>query len=159
MFLVSDISTSREERILKFLKDDPAIAALLSIVHFEWTLRRTIIALGTSPNVEVRQHLDGCHGLKRYKEAWKKEVLPRTEKRLTEVIQNWEGLERAFRLRHRLVHGVSSCDDDYASDRANWAISAAIDLRTFCEQHNVDIDARLPVRRRTNTNTLLRDGN
>lgn len=151
MFLVKDTSASREERIKQFLRDDPALAALLSVIHFEWTTRRAIIALGTSPNVAIRQKLDGCHGHKAYKELWKEEVIPNHHKALPAVIRNWDGLLKAFKLRHLLVHGVQSCDSEYAAERVKWAITATEDLRVFCALQGIDIDARLPIRRQKKT--------
>jgi hypothetical protein len=149
MFLVKDSSTSREKRIKQFLTEDPALASLLAVVHFEWTIRRAIIALGTSSNVKVREKLTRCHGCDRYKDIWKEEVSPKLEKRLPEVIQDWNGVVRAFRLRHRLVHGVSSCGADYAKERVYWALNAATDIRNVCASHSIDLDSRLPVRRCT----------
>jgi hypothetical protein len=147
VFLVKDSSESREERIKQFLSEDPALAALLSVIHFEWTVRRAIIALGDSPNIIVRQKLDGCHGHKAYKELWKQEVAPRREKTLPVFVAHWDGLLKAFKLRHILVHGVQSCGSEYATERAEWAIEAAKNVREFCSHNNVAIDARLPVRR------------
>ena len=89
MFLVKDTSNLREERIKQFLNDDPALAALLSVIHFEWTVRRALIALGTSPNIIVRQQLERCHGHEAYKELWKKEVVPNHQKPLPTVVSNW----------------------------------------------------------------------
>jgi hypothetical protein len=148
MFLVKDTSSAREARIQAFIADDPSLAALLAIVHVEWTLRRVIIALGSSPNIEVRRKLEHCHGHDKYRDLWKEEVTPRTGARLSSVVQNWDGLVRAFRLRHVLVHGVRSVTHDYAAERALWALGAAADVRAFCAAHGVDIDSRLPVRRR-----------
>ncbi|QYO63999.1 hypothetical protein [Leptolyngbya sp. 7M] len=147
MFLVRDSSSSREERIERFLEEDPALAALLAVIHFEWTVRRAIIALGTSPNVVIRETMEKCHGLSRYKQVWQEEVFPNVQRRLPEVVRNWDGLDRAFRLRHRLVHGVTSCDPEYAKARVRWAIDATNDLRVFCGNNGIDLDSRLPVRR------------
>jgi hypothetical protein len=148
MFLVRDTSAAREARIQGFLSDDPSLAALLAIVHVEWTLRRAIIALGSSPNVVVREQLRQCHGHENYRDVWRDEVLPRTGQRLTGVIQNWDGLKRTFRLRHVLVHGVRPVSFDYAAERAGWALAGAADIRALCTAHGIDIDSRLPVRRR-----------
>ncbi|WP_256973378.1 hypothetical protein [Nostoc sp. T09] len=153
---MKDASSNREQRIKQLSNEDPALAELLAIIHFEWTVRRAIIALGTSSNYEIRQALEQCHGLKRYKELWKKEVVqggldkasPVTHKSLNTVISYWEGLIKAFDLRHRLVHGVGSCSTEYAIERLGWAIVAAGDVRTYCLDYNINIDARLPVRRR-----------
>jgi hypothetical protein len=162
MFLVNDSSLSREARIKQFLAEDPSLSVLLSVIHFEWTIRRSIIALGTSPNVTVRTQLKKCHGLGKYKELWKEEVSPNIEKSsniptvkgkkqtgLPDVIGNetWENLGRAFRLRHRLVHGEASCGTEYAKIRVDWAIQATNQLRGFCANEECDIDKRLPVRR------------
>lgn len=148
MFLIRDSSPSREERIKQFLPEDPPLAALLAVVHFEWTVRRAIIALGTSPNVEIRKKLERCHGCDAYKDLWRDEVLPRIGSHLPQIVKNWDGLIRAFRLRHRLVHGVTSCGIDYASERVYWAIGAANDVRSACIAYGIDLDSRLPVRRR-----------
>ena len=148
MFLVKDTSAAREVRIQAFIVDDPSLAALLAIVHVEWTLRRAIIALGQSPNTEIRRKLERCHGHDKYRDLWKEEVTPRTGARLPIVVRNWDGLVRAFRLRHVLVHGVRTVTHDYAADRAQWALGAAADVRVFCGAYGVDIDRRLPVRRR-----------
>jgi hypothetical protein len=149
MFLVNDSSSSREIRIKQFLVEDPSVSVLLSVIHFEWTVRRSIIALGTSPNVTIRTKLKSCGGLGRYKDLWKMEVSPNVEKKsLPQVIgANWENLDRTFRLRHRLVHGEASCGVEYATSRVVWAIEATNELRDFCKQCGVDLDRRLHVRR------------
>lgn len=148
MFLVKDSSQSREKRIQEFMGEDPSLSTLLAVIHFEWTVRRAIIALGTSPNVDIRAKLRSCHGHKAYKEIWQEEVHPKHGQRLTEVVDNWDGLYKAFKLRHRLVHGVAACGADYAKDRTSWAIRACQNIRKFCLEHDVDLDARLPVRQR-----------
>ena len=150
MFLVQDSSLSREERIKYYLIEDASVSVLLSVIHFEWTVRRAIIALGISPNVVVRERLSKCHGLDKYKEVWRDEVFLNEQRqvdRLSEVVKNWECLGRAFRLRHRLVHGVASCGTDYARERVHWALDATRDVRTVCIENDINLDARLPVRR------------
>lgn len=146
MFLVQDSSELRETKIKKLLEEEHTFAVLLAATHFEWTVKRAITALGSSSNIIVRQKLAKCHGTNAYKELWQEEVYPKTEIRLTEVVKNWNGLVRAFKLRNRLAHGVSSCGRDYAKERVMWAIEAARDLRSLCELHGVDLDSHLPVR-------------
>ena len=155
MFLVQDSNLSREARIKQFLAEDPALSALLSVIHFEWTVRRAIIAVGNSSNVKVRAKLKNCHGLDKYKDVWKEEVSAKKNFKdfsqdlslLPKVVKDWQGLGRAFRLRHRLVHGATSCGAEYASDRVYWAIDATNDVRTLCLEQGIDLDLRLPVRR------------
>lgn len=148
MFLVKDGSLSREERISKLIEEDAPLSVLLAIIHFEWTVRRTIIALGTSPNVEIRKKLRDCHGAEKYKAVWKEEVFPQKNKRLPEVVTDWEGLLKAWNLRHRLIHGASSCGKDYAQDKVIFALHASKNIRDFASSHRVDLDERLPVRMR-----------
>jgi hypothetical protein len=52
---------------------------------------------------------------------------------------SWEGLGRAFRLRHRLVHGVTSCSTDYAGESVQWALNATHDVRTVCAENDVNL--------------------
>ncbi len=149
MFLVKDSSLCREEEIRQILAKDPSLASLLAVIHFEWTIRRSIIALGKSPNVEVRDKLKYCHGCEKYKDVWKDETFPKTQLSLPKAVGDWDGLVRAFRLRHRLVHGITSCGFDYAKDRVHSAINAAVDIRAICIAHKINLDSRLPVRRRS----------
>ena len=153
MFLVSDASESREIRIQNLLVEEPALAALLAVIHFEWTIRRSIIALGTSPNVDIRKELEKCHGDRKYKDLWKREVFPRVDKRLPKIIKNWDGLQKSFKLRHKIVHGVRFYGkSEYTQERVQWALNAAIDVRNFCITHNVNLDSRLPIRRKSKIN-------
>jgi len=148
MFLVKDRSPLREQRILKMMEEDASLSLLLAIIHFEWTVRRAIIALGTSPNLEIRKKLRDCHGAEKYKTVWKEEVFPRRDKRLPEVVTDWEGLLKAWNLRHLLIHGVSSCGKDYAQNKMISALHASKNIRDFASSHEVNLDERLPVRMR-----------
>ncbi len=62
------------------------------------------------------------------------EVLPNINQRLLEVVGNWHGLRRAFKLRHRLVHGITSCrsEYEYTEERLHWAVSATTNVRAVC---------------------------
>ncbi|WP_017294009.1 hypothetical protein [Geminocystis herdmanii] len=130
------------------MEEDASLSLLLAIIHFEWTVRRAIIALGTSPNVEIRKKLRDCHGAEKYKAVWKDEVFPQKNKRLPEVVTDWEGLLKAWSLRHRLIHGASSCGKDYAKDKVISALHASKDIRDFASSNKVDLDARLPVKKK-----------
>lgn len=158
MFLVKDTSAAREARITQLATDDPALALITAIIHVEWTLRRAIIALGSASNVEIRHKLGHCHGPAAYKQLWRGEVTPRTNMRLPDVIRDWDGLLRAFRLRHTLVHGIAACSAAHAAPRIAWALAAARDVRGFCAAHGVDLDARLPVRPQARTKKPAQPG-
>ena len=150
MFLVRDNSQSREMEILALLDSNPPMAIVLAAAHLEWTTRRAIIALGTSPNVAIRSKLgkDNSSGLDKYKDVWKDEVFPRTKERLTTVVKDWSGLKDAFKLRNRLLHGIKSSSKNYAEKRLISIIQAAKDIRLFCSSYGVNLGARLPIRRR-----------
>jgi hypothetical protein len=56
---------------LLLFRHDALLSELLAVIHFEWTVRRVIIVIGTSPNVVVRAKLAKCHGLDKYKNVMK----------------------------------------------------------------------------------------
>jgi hypothetical protein len=149
MFLVGDDSPAREARIRAFLSTEPAIAVILSAVHFEWTVRRAVLALGRSPNVAIRAQMLRCHGLDQYKDLWRAEVVAgRRAPGLAQVVRRWPELRRAFALRHRLVHGALSCTTDHAAPRVEIMLAAAANVRSFCAGQGVNLHERLPVRRK-----------
>jgi len=149
MFLVGDDSLAREARIRAFLASEPPAAVILGAVHFEWTVRRAVLALGHSPNAVIHQQMRRCHGLDQYKDLWKAElVAAHRAPSLAQVVTRWAELRKAFTLRHHLVHGVRSCTAEHAAPRVEVLLAAAADVRSFCAGQGVDLHARLPVRRR-----------
>ncbi len=151
MFLVKDSSSLREERILQMLTEDASLSLLLSVIHFEWTVRRAIIALGISPNVEIREKLEKPGGIKKYKQVWKEEVFIRINKRLPEIVTNWDNLKKAFKLRNKLIHGVGTCSQDYAMEKANYVIESSRQIREIAAYYDINLDSRLPIRRKKTT--------
>ena len=63
IFLVGQDSPTREARIRAVLTTEPPVAVILGVVHIEWTVRRTILALGYSPNVMPRKAFTLRHRL------------------------------------------------------------------------------------------------
>jgi hypothetical protein len=152
MFLVSDSQSTRHARIKTFIGADSSIGALLATVDFEWTIRRTIIGCGLSPNSRIRTEvLSRCHGLDKYKEAWREEVGARFPefRSLPSLLSDWKFLkEQAFPLRHRLVHGVEgSVGAGFARERTLALLKASSELCQFANGQGVKLYARLPVRR------------
>lgn len=148
-FLVSDAQTERHARIRGFLSQgEPAIAVLLAAADFEWTVRRAIIALGKSSNVEIREGvLKNCHGLNAYKEAWEKEAMKTAEKSLPQIIGSWNDFVNAFNLRHKLIHGITSVTADYATTRVETILLATTNVYIFCDsQCGIDLFSRLPIK-------------
>jgi hypothetical protein len=151
MFLVSDSLERRQNKLRDYLKNgEYGITAILAAADFEWTVRRAIIALGTSPNTVIRDTvLKDCYSLDRYKQAWNKEVKSNCGKSLPEIIPNWEFFKtKAYKLRHRFVHGViGSSGGEYASIRINAIIDASNAVAKYAEMHGVDLYKRLPIRK------------
>jgi hypothetical protein len=113
MFLVSDSVEDRRKKIIFFLDNgEISIAVLLAAANFEWTLRRSIIGLGTSKTSAFNQKngvFYGCHGFKDYKRVWKTEVTQNVNIDLADVVPEWKYFkEEAFALRHRLIHGTGA---------------------------------------------------
>jgi len=151
MFFVNDTQTQRHKKIRSFLKTEPMIAVLLSAADFEWTVRRAILALGKSPNVDIREStLRKCSGLFAYEKAWKKEVQPGQLVDLSTVISDWEYFkERAFPLRHKIIHGdLGTVSVDYATERVEAILNASRALVQFAISRDCDLYKRLKVRRR-----------
>lgn len=148
-FLVSDSQKERHAKILRFLADgEPVIAVLLAAADFEWTVRRAILALGSSPNTVIRSEvLKHCSGLDKYKTAWREEVKKRFGKNLPAIITNWSDFRKAFELRHKLVHGVSGTTGfQYAEQRVRTILRASQEIADFSLARNIDLFSRLPVR-------------
>lgn len=150
-YLVGDSQPVRHARIKGFLVGgEPVISVILAAADFEWTVRRAILALGESPNADIRAGvLARCSGLDNYRDAWKVEVKPRFQRGLPEVITDWNGFKKAFGLRHRLVHGVAGTTGlQYAATRVESVLQASADVAAFAATNSIDLFARLPVRRR-----------
>jgi len=148
MFLVHDSFENRQEMIRS---TEPFVAVLLAAADFEWTLRRSILALGCKPTKEIRESvLDKCSGLESYKQAWKKEVQPHVGKSLVEVIPQWQFFkEQAYPLRNRLVHGIrGNVTQEYASERVEALLTASRSLVEITESHGASVYGRNIIRRK-----------
>lgn len=150
MFLVKDDPQKRREKILSFRGEDLSIGFLLAAIEFEWTLRRAILALGTSPNPLVSEELNKNkgRGLEGLKEAWKAEVKPRFGKQLDEVVKDWAGVKNpASKLRAKLVHGIGTHSRVRIEEERDRFLDATGDITRFALEQGVDVNGRLPVRR------------
>jgi hypothetical protein len=130
MFLVKDTIQKRHQMIRSFLDKEPAIAVLLAAADFEWTVRRAILACGSSSIKDLRQRK--LNGPFAYAACWKTEVTPRFHKTLQTVIRDWELFRRAFQLRHKLIHGIQGTTGrDYACRQVEIIISASNSIVEF----------------------------
>lgn len=148
MFLVSDTRKERSQAIKKYLDSDPTLAVVLAAIDFEWSCKRCVLALGTTPTAVLKQPgglLVKHHGPEGYKKLWKAEVKPNTGHNLTEVIPNWEYLTtHAFPLRHRLVHGSQgSVGSDYANKLVSAFLTSSESLAYYAEEKLAPIFGRV----------------
>ncbi len=145
MFLVQDTRKERTTKIQALASEDLGVAVIIASADFEWTCRRCILALGTSPTKSIREAtLHKCTGLDKYKDAWKKEVFPRFGVKLPELITDWAYFKKsAFVLRHKLVHGVSGTTGlSYGTNALNSILAASVALTAFAETKNCTIYGR-----------------
>lgn len=149
MFFVGDKPHHREKKIRKYLNEDPMIAILLAAANFEWTVGRCIIFFSASPNIELRERLSKCHGLDKYKDLWKDELIKNdsTIPSLAQVVTKWADFKEAFVLRHRLIHGRATCSRNMAAEPIELMLSAANDLNEFAVSRGKDLHERAPIRR------------
>ncbi|NLD88685.1 MAG: hypothetical protein GX633_10585 [Clostridiales bacterium] len=149
MFLVNDTLESRQKTIASY---EPFVGVILAAIDFEWTVRRAILALGSSTTKEIKSKTlnANCSGLDAYKKAWNKEVKPLTGKRLDEIVPEWQYFkETAYPLRHRLVHGVEgSVTPQYASDRMKAILSASKYIADFADSLGEPLYGRKIIRRK-----------
>lgn len=150
MFFVSDTEDFKIRKIRSYLNREPMIAVLLAAANWEWAVGRCILFLGKTANVELRDALSWCHGLDAYKDLWKEElcagdplILP-----LSRIVSDWQGFREAFNLRHRLIHGKGTCSRNMASAPIEKMIKATSDVYSFARSRDVNLNARLPIRRR-----------
>ncbi|MBM3884915.1 MAG: hypothetical protein FJ361_03590 [Gemmatimonadetes bacterium] len=150
-FLVRDTQRSRHRKIRGFLTAESAtISVLLACVDFEWTVRRGIYALGTSPIRALRAEF--ISGLKGYALLWNREVSVSPKRPLEEVVGNWGLLQQAMQLRNAIVHGAEGAVGvRYASPRVETLLAASVAVADYSRGIGVDLYRVLRRARRPRT--------
>lgn len=151
MFFVSDSQKQRHDRIRSFLTDESAtIAVILAAVDFEWSVRRAILALGSSPTKHIREVVfAGLHGgYANYADAWKLEVAVWLKQSLAQAIPHWSRLanrqDGAVRLRGQIVHGSRvSVSADYVRPRVEDWLAASTLLEALANNHQTSLYKRI----------------
>lgn len=145
MFTVKEPIERRHAYIAQFLDDEHApLAILLAAADFERCVRRAVLGLGTSPTKQIRAEVltNQFSGLDRFKAGWRAEVKPRVGLNLAnDVVKRWDRFARAYRYRHRLIHGVpSKLSAEFASDLARTILVGAEDVNRVAQEHGVELD-------------------
>ena len=124
MFSISEKRDGRKEMIGKVASVNVRAGIILAITDFEWTLIRSILVLGKTPTVELRDKLlDKSTKFDKIETIWNEEIKAQPLKKLFDewASQNglkpveWNDIKAAREVRNILVHsGESSVDDETA---------------------------------------------
>jgi hypothetical protein len=150
MFLLSDTLRGRQVLIRSFTGGQATLGAVLAVIDFEWTIRRAIIALGYEPTKAVREDIEMCSGPSAYRKKWIKHVVPIRKKSIETIVPDWTALtETAFKMRHKIVHGVQvRAPESTAVEAREIALLASSEVCKFAEDLGFDLYKRLPIRRK-----------
>ena len=152
-FLISDSLESREQRIRQYLDEgEPVIAVLLAAADCERTIRRAIVALSALPTATIRKKLTkrGTNSISGYGVAWERYVRPHREWALDgEVVDSYDELKKAFKLRNTLVHGEQGRTGvEYSGRKVETILKATRSVTELAQGHGVDLMERITVRQR-----------
>lgn len=144
MFRVHDAISHRHTYVRGYFgREDAAVAILLAAADFERTIRRAILALGSSPTAELKARLfqDRFNGLDAFKEGWRREVKPNYESDLAVVVKGWDAFRKAYGHRHRLIHGATGkFTPEFAGEIAGRILRASLDVHEFAGSCGHDLD-------------------
>jgi hypothetical protein len=149
MFLVSHSLELRAKEIRSWLPKHASVALIVAAVYFEWALSRALIGLSRRPNQDVRDDLQKTYGLARYENRWRKELTHLLNAQpLSDVVRDWDAVLCAFKARNVLVHGRDRFTPKMAQPHVESLLDAVSDVCVYCLRNGVDINRRLPQRRR-----------
>lgn len=156
MFHVGFGSEKREAEIRKIAAVDRTTALILAAVHFEWMLKRSILKLGSGPTKDLKEQLESVFRMQKkdgrdgYKEVWEQEIGKRFKNAaLGTVLGRLNRIQdHAFDARGKVIHGNGGVSNATADEAIELFLGAGAKLRKFSNNHGVDLDARLKVRRK-----------
>jgi hypothetical protein len=149
MFLVSHSLDIRENEIRSWIPKHPSVALLVAAVYFEWTLCRAIVGLSQKPNLDVRKDLERSYGLAAYKDVWKRETAHWPDaKTLPQLVKDWQEVGKAFDARNKLIHGRDRYTQNMVRPGIDAILSAVREICAYSASRGVDLNVRLPQRRR-----------
>mmetsp|Transcript_3812 Transcript_3812/g.24107 ORF Transcript_3812/g.24107 Transcript_3812/m.24107 type:complete len:232 (+) Transcript_3812:4432-5127(+) len=154
MFRLSEGKEERERKILECASTDPWLALVISVIHFEWNVRRACIALSKEPNAIVRMQLKGSPGLPKLSSKWE-EILDDGSLQNLLGANSWREMMGAYKTRNRLVHGEGSSDPHFARDQVTVVLDAAEKVRVYAENAGANLYRRLQVRKLSTVNATI----
>lgn len=136
-----ETSNARRQKVKDVFDVSPMAGFLLASVNLEWTLRRSILALGKDPTKQIRYAFRKKHGIDGYKQVWKNQISrPFGLPGLYELVEKesrsrkffWTDVRQGFEVRNVLVHGRSCTQgEQYLRRYANIFIDVAEILVSF----------------------------
>jgi len=154
MFFVGETREERNTKLAQVKALDLGMAVVVAAADFEWSIRRSILALGCQPTKDLKAGLlTKLSGHEKYKEAWREEVYPHTGNTLVEAVgmQAWHQIasaEGAFSQRHRLVHGIRTVSESKGEEAYAAFLAGSNALFEYAEHHNTSIFNRRIDRRK-----------
>ena len=160
MFSVGYGFKKRETRIRELLDEEPSTSVILAAVHFEWSIKRSILMLGHSPTAELRKKLEDTWALSSnetdkagrltIKGLWKSEISEQIRNAaIGKVVANFpKCIEKAKSARGKVIHGNGTVSKATASEAVDEYLSAACKIYEFSHRHGVELDSRLKPRRK-----------
>ena len=102
MFSIYETRSDREKLLNNLLEQDPTLALIVAFIDFEWTVRRTILALGKSSTKVIRARYAGenpetgqkdCNrravcSLDGFNELWNQEVASGSARKFYDFFNN-----------------------------------------------------------------------
>jgi hypothetical protein len=105
--------------------------------------------LSRTPNVELREKVRKCHGLKSYERLWTEEVCGAIGgPSLVEIVKNWDALCKAFEARHILVHGRDRYTRKMVEPHIEALFESVRTIEAYCEGLGKPLNKRMPMRRK-----------
>ena len=119
-FKVSDGRKKRKHMISRYVAQDPTVGVLLAAADFEWTCRRSILAMGFAPTKEIKSELfeHREYGLQ-LKKGWEQQVRQKGKgiEKFEDIFDKWArqsqsryvlwaDVEYAMSWRNKLIHGI-----------------------------------------------------
>lgn len=158
MFSISGKRNGQKEMIDKVANINVGAGIILAVTDFEWTLIRSILVLGKTPTVELRDKLlNKSTKFDKIEAIWNEEIKAQPLKKLFDEWQSpdgqkpveWNDIKAAREVRNILVHsGESSVDDETAHAIIRLLEKACDILCAFAKTQGKELYDRLTPRPR-----------
>lgn len=147
MFDLSDDREKRRRVIAGYAEVDIRLGVILAAVDFEWTCRRTILALSKTPTVTLREKFTSDYAsFSGLSKGWNAELasLSSIEDVFRPTRISWSQIADAMDVRNAIVHGSGDQIDRREGRYAVYILETACDaLSDFALSHKKDLFRRI----------------